>query len=54
MFNDRKCNPHITQIKLKADRGAKKKYNLRESVKSADCFEPAPKASKIPPDAKAT
>jgi len=37
----RKNNPQITQItqiKLKADRGVKK-YNLRESAKSADCFE---------------
>ena len=43
----------IAQIKLKADRWVKK-YNLCESAKSADCFEPAPSASRIPADAKAT
>jgi hypothetical protein len=40
----RKNNPQITQItqiKLKAGRGVKK-YNLRESAKSTDCFELAP------------
>ena len=33
----RKYNPQFTSIKLKADRGVKK-YNLRESAKSADVF----------------
>jgi hypothetical protein len=40
----KKNNPQITQIaqiKLKADHGVKK-YNLRESAQSADCFELAP------------
>ena len=52
---DRKNNPQITQIaRIKLNAGqCVKKYNLREPLQYADCFEPASSACRITADAKA-